>query len=401
MECFRKDPRFKLVETICNELARHGYQALLAGGCVRDGILNVSPNDYDVATSATPDQVEALFEKTVAVGKSFGVIVVVMDGHEIEVATFRKDGGYQDGRRPDCVEFSSAQEDAKRRDFTVNALFYDLKKNEVIDYVGGLEDLRQKKISAVGDPEKRFAEDHLRILRALRFVSQLGFTLDAITLKAVKKMSASVSSVSGERIHQEILKLLSGKARLESLRLVFETGVLAAILKNSTMTWKNPDKYFSTAERDPNKLWSLWWLWVQDLQNRSFEKAEIENKLQEFRLSRNQSAFVKKVLDTVKVDFSSVKLGQLLVLIQEPAVQFAFEISQESQSLVTDETWKKISQKLQQWQGKFPENLITAADLPKNIQGPQIGEALKKAYAAQLEDLVNDKKSALEYILNK
>jgi poly(A) polymerase len=198
------------VKETCDRLKNAGFDAVLAGGCVRDGLLGVSPKDFDIATSATPDQVEALFEKSIAIGKLFGVIAIPLEnGDSIEIATFRRDGGYADGRHPSNIEFSDRSEDAKRRDFTVNALFYDPSSNLIFDEVGGLEDLKNQILRVVGDPEKRFDEDKLRLLRAVRFVGQLGFSLEPLTASAVKTFAKSLNSVSRERIRDEVDKLLA------------------------------------------------------------------------------------------------------------------------------------------------------------------------------------------------
>jgi len=216
--------------TIIRTLHDAGYVALLAGGCVRDCLLGNVPHDWDIATDAAPDAVQALFPKTVAVGKAFGVIVVVTDAGEFEVATFRTDGFYLDGRRPTSVCFSTPEEDAARRDFTVNALFYDPLAGQIRDYVGGREDLQRKIIRAVGDPEKRFAEDHLRLLRAVRFSARLGFSLDPATAAAIKKMTPLVTTVSVERIANELDRVWSTPGVAAGWRLLDESGLLAAIL---------------------------------------------------------------------------------------------------------------------------------------------------------------------------
>ena len=171
---------------VIRTLRADGHQAYVVGGCVRDQLLGAQPKDWDVATSARPEQVEALFPRTIGVGKSFGVILVVLDGHESEVATFRGESEYSDGRHPDSVHFTDAEEDARRRDFTINALFYDPEEQCVLDFVGGLADLDAHLLRTVGEPEERFAEDHLRLLRAVRFAARTGFTLEARTRRAVE-----------------------------------------------------------------------------------------------------------------------------------------------------------------------------------------------------------------------
>ena len=192
-------------------LQKAGYQAVFAGGCVRDFLLEVEPNDIDIATSATPDQVEALFPKTVAVGKSFGVIRVQHSDYEFEVATFRKDSKESDGRRPDSVEFSNMFEDAQRRDLTINAMFFDPFGDKYIDYVGGQTDLNRKMICMVGNPAERIAEDKLRLLRVVRFASRMGWNIESRTRKALQEFGQDIVVVSPERMGEELTKILTDK----------------------------------------------------------------------------------------------------------------------------------------------------------------------------------------------
>jgi len=216
---------------ILGKIREAGFTAYFAGGSVRDRLLGRDAKDYDIATDALPEQIEALFPKTVAVGKAFGVIVVVADGIETEVATFRADHGYQDGRRPDHVEFCGAEEDAKRRDFTVNGMFYDPVEDQTIDYVGGQADLEQKIIRAIGDPEQRFAEDHLRMLRAVRFAHTLGFEIEAETRKAIQQHAADLSKISAERIENEFSRILTESAKPgDALRELVERGLMEHIV---------------------------------------------------------------------------------------------------------------------------------------------------------------------------
>jgi poly(A) polymerase len=197
---------------------------------VRDLLRGVPPHDYDIATSARPEQVQSLFRRTVAVGAQFGVISVLMEGGDFQVATFRSDGAYADGRHPESVRFSDAEEDARRRDFTVNGLFYDPVKGELLDYVGGQNDLEAGVLRAIGDPEARFKEDHLRLLRAVRFSTVLGFEIEAATWTAVQKHAASIVQVSAERIRDELLKTLLAPERLRGFDLLEQSGLLAQIL---------------------------------------------------------------------------------------------------------------------------------------------------------------------------
>ena len=192
---------------LAKRLAGAGFQAYWVGGCVRDARLGQAPHDYDIATDARPDEIEGLFRKTIPVGKQFGVIMVLEAGHEYQVATFRAEAGYTDGRRPGSVRFTDAREDALRRDFTINGLFYDPLADELHDWVGGQVDLETKRIRTIGDPAQRFGEDRLRLLRAVRFAAQLDFTIEPETFAAVQQHAAAIRDVSAERIRDELLKL--------------------------------------------------------------------------------------------------------------------------------------------------------------------------------------------------
>jgi poly(A) polymerase len=221
---------------IVRRLRESGFEAYWVGGCVRDVLLGREPGDYDIATSARPDDVERLFSRTIAVGKQFGVILVVEQGHEFEVATFRTETDYTDGRHPGQVTFSSARADALRRDFTVNALLYDPVSNQIHDWVGGEADLRNGLLRTVGAPEERFAEDHLRLLRAVRFSAQLMFQIDDATMTALQRNASAISRVSAERIRDELVKLLAPPHAARGLRLLDESRLLREILPEIAAT---------------------------------------------------------------------------------------------------------------------------------------------------------------------
>ncbi|NUN47585.1 MAG: CCA tRNA nucleotidyltransferase [Candidatus Brocadiae bacterium] len=216
--------------SVVDTLRKAGFEAWFAGGCVRDRLLGRQPGDHDVATNAIPDEVQRLFRRTIAVGKQFGVILVLVRDREIEVATFRADSAYTDGRHPDAVTFSDMESDVRRRDFTINGMMEDPVDGRVIDLVGGQEDLRGRLIRAIGDPERRFEEDRLRMLRAARFAAQLEFAVEPATLRAIARHAAALSSVSRERIKEELDKLLGAPGAPEGLRLLRETGLLRAIV---------------------------------------------------------------------------------------------------------------------------------------------------------------------------
>ncbi len=228
----------ELAVEVVEKLRTAGFEAYWAGGCVRDRLLGRAPKDYDVATGAVPDEIRRLFgrRRTLAIGAAFGVIHVLgpKGAGQVEVATFRRDAAYSDGRHPDSVTFSSAKEDAARRDFTINGLFYDPIADEVIDFVGGRDDLQRGILRAIGRPCERFAEDKLRLLRAVRFAATLGFSIEAETLEAVRKMAAEITVVSPERIAMEMREMLASSARAEAVRLLVDTGLADAVLPELT-----------------------------------------------------------------------------------------------------------------------------------------------------------------------
>ena len=199
----------KTAVEIVRRLQDAGFSAFWVGGCVRDFLLGREPQDYDIATDARPEQVEKLFNRTLAVGRKFGVMIVVEAKHQFQVATFRAEADYQDGRRPMKVVFANAEADAQRRDFAVNGLFYDPVAEKLHDWVGGEKDLRAKIIRTIGPPEERFAEDHLRLLRAVRFAAQLNFEIEPQTFAAVKSLAPKIKLISAERIRDELIKLFA------------------------------------------------------------------------------------------------------------------------------------------------------------------------------------------------
>ena len=216
---------------ILNTLRQNGYEAYLVGGCVRDLLLDRIPKDWDIATNAAPDRIETLFPKTLAIGKVFGIIAVVDDDGTVEVATYRADAPYADGRHPESVAFTDAREDALRRDFTINALFLDPATGEIRDFTGGLADLQARIIRAIDDPAVRFAEDHLRLLRAIRFAATLGFAIEPATFAAVRTLAPHIRNISAERIRDELFRLLTEAQKAgAALQLLRDSGLLREIL---------------------------------------------------------------------------------------------------------------------------------------------------------------------------
>ena len=224
------EPKGRLAYAIAKTLKDKGFTAYFAGGCVRDHLMGQKPQDFDIATTAKPEEVEKIFRKTIPVGKQFGVMIVVEEEIPFEVATFRCEGGYQDGRHPTHVSFTQPEEDAKRRDFTVNGMFYDPFAQKVIDFVGGIEDLPKRVIRAIGDPAARFKEDKLRLLRAVRFASTLGFEIEKKTWEALCKKASDIHAVSPERIREEIVKIFTRPGAARGFVLLSESGLMKEIL---------------------------------------------------------------------------------------------------------------------------------------------------------------------------
>ena len=235
---------------VTKKLQNAGYQALWAGGCVRDDLLGIEPSDFDVATNATPKQVRKLFgyNRTLSIGAAFGVITVLgpKPVGQIEVATFRRDGAYSDGRHPDAVEFTDAREDALRRDFTINGMFYDPLRQQVIDFVGGQQDLANQKIRAIGDPDKRIDEDKLRMLRAVRFAARFEYELETNTFASIGKHKQEILKVSGERIAAEFQKMLLHPNRVAAIDLLNKTGLLDVLVPELTSVFEDQQQHDDT-----------------------------------------------------------------------------------------------------------------------------------------------------------
>jgi len=323
---------------IVRRLKEANFTALWAGGCVRDHLLGKMPKDYDVATSATPKQVKKVFakRKTVDVGASFGVIMVVgpRGAGEVEVATFRSDGSYSDGRRPDSVTFSSPEEDAQRRDFTINGMFFDPLEHKVLDFVGGERDLSQGYIRAIGDPHARMREDKLRMLRAIRFTASLEFGLARTTKAAVTEMAPQIHVVSAERIAAELRRILTDQHRHVAVALANEVGLLREILPEVVLHGQNsadpesesrkPQQVLATSENLSPQLTAL-----RLLQEPSFELAfamllrdvsNVEAICRRLKLSNDElerTAWLVRQQDALR-EPDKLRLAQLKRLLAHP-----------------------------------------------------------------------------------
>ena len=389
---------------IVQQLQQAGFQALWAGGCVRDQLLGRQPKDYDVATNATPDKVREIFgkRKTIAIGASFGVITVIGSKHSgnIEVATFRRDADYSDGRRPDTVEFTDAREDAIRRDFTINGMFYDPIADKLIDYVDGRADIDCKVIRAIGDPEERINEDKLRMLRAIRFASTYNFELDETTLKAVRRHAAEIKVVSGERIGAEMRRMLKHENRAIAMELLKASGLLDEILHQGELLHKN------------RANWRTRTRWLEALgANGSFEQAAwimlsklikhqgLQPTVERWKLSNSESAtinwFESNVLTLSRAH--GLPWSQVQPLLIHADAEQAVELIR-IQFGENHEGFLACRQRLAWPQEKLdPSALIDGGDLKAaGIQpGPVFSTILKSVRAAQLDNEISTKDQAM------
>ena len=391
----KSHPQWTLANKIYKTLKAHGYQTYLAGGCVRDLLLGVSAKDIDIATAATPEQVKALFLKTIDVGQNFGVTRVIENGLDIEVAAFRTDGEYKDGRRPETVIFSNPEQDALRRDFTVNALFLDLESLEVIDYVGGLKDLSRKVLQTVGAADQRFQEDHLRVLRALRFSAQLGFDIEPLTLAAVKNKKDFLKTVSGERVRDEILKLLKSERPFVGLEGMISTGIFKVLFSEpppgALMLWKN---IFPLPMDLKAEIFWLAFFWPFFEEKSKSEMAAIENQI---KPTRDERKAFKSAQDFIqhRPHWPQKRLGEKIIFIHQdigPSLLAFAALSDpdmKSEFLVLKKAYERLAP-----QGALPEPYLKGEDV-ESLLGPARGEALHAMYLDQLEGGLNSRAEAL------
>jgi tRNA nucleotidyltransferase/poly(A) polymerase len=394
LELLESNPTFAIAERIIRKLQKAGHLSVLAGGCVRDSLLGVKPKDLDIATGAPPAVVEELFPKTLAVGKDFGTIVVVEGGHNFEVTTFRREGPYEDGRHPSSVTFTDAAEDARRRDFTVNALFYDPLEREVIDFVGGLDDLHKKILRAVGNPLERFREDRLRMLRAVRFVAQLGFELESSAMQAIQDQAAELKVISAERILNEVKRFLSAEHLWLGMKALLESGL-------ERRFWPELSSFDVEKLIDHPRFLSWENAFAAISLMVPFE--DVETRLRSWKSSKDSLRSVETQRKGLRVlmNQNSSRADRARVLGSEvfAEVLLLAEIFMDADQL------EKIVQEFLQvsTKGELPKPLVTGEDLVRLgvAPGAQMGTLLKETYDQQLEGRLTSKSAALEQIKQK
>ncbi len=396
MKTMKSHPDYPVVVSMAKRLRQYGHVVFFAGGCVRDGLLARQPNDFDLATDATPDQVISIFPKTISVGKSFGVIIVVENEVKVEVTTFRRDGSYEDGRRPSSIEFSSPEEDALRRDFTINALFYEDESDRIIDFVGGLKDLQRQTIKCVGAPTQRFLEDHLRMLRAIRFVGQLNFHLDEPTRLAIQQQGALLAKVSPERVREEMEKLITSQNQIKALKELSSLGLDVFLLNGCKQKLDQWIEVWECQEKNRLLAWFIFWniYWKNESTT-----SLIDQQLSQWKFSNADKRVLVQMLEW-RISpqlFLEKPLGELAEKCFSPHHQLAFEIYA-NVGIIDLSRFQIVRETFLRWEGKKPDPLVKIKDLPQHLHGEQIGQTLKKAYWAQLEGRINSPSDALGWI---
>ncbi len=410
----RSETARRVALDVVKRLREHGYEALWAGGCVRDLLLGIEPLDYDVATSAMPKQVVAVFGKrhTRLVGAAFGVVLYVdsKTGIQVEIATFRTDSSYSDGRHPDAVTFSTPEEDARRRDFTINGMFFDPIDLRVIDYVGGRQDLEARTIRAIGDPEARIAEDKLRMLRAVRFAARFGFAIEPQTFDAIVRHAAEIVVVAPERILMEIQRTLECSNAAIAVRLWQRTGLLRHLLPEIARE-SSVDGAARLLEHLPNSDWivklaALLLPWGD--QQRSVDWEDLGRRIQRrFRLSNDQRKLFVFCLATQSAlaRAHAVRWSQVQPVVASPWCRHAIDLLEArwKAGQVPEETKTAVEWVKRQWElppeQLDPPPLLTGDDLKLAgiPPGPHYARILAAVRQKQLDGELGDADAALEW----
>jgi len=399
----RAIPPFRAVQHVVRTLQRGGFEALLAGGCVRDKLLGKIPKDYDVATNAVPKEVLRLFPRTLTVGAQFGVVIVLYKGRQIEVATFRSDMNYKDGRRPEKVVFTDARHDALRRDFTINGMFYDLLAGEVIDYVCGKKDLQKNIIRAIGDPLERFSEDHLRMLRAVRFAARLEFKINRKTWQAIMQLAHLLEKISSERIAAELEMILTDPHRGRGARLAFDSGLLKVIFpgveKEQLLTG------MKVLERLPRRCsfdLALAGLLIET------DSAQADHLCRSLKLSNRLRKHVKWLLSHRQELLDAIPLskGNLKSWLNEPLFESLVQLNRSYLRTIgqSESKLRRLRRQINELgvEPIAPAPFLNGHDLINlgATAGPMVGQLAEELYLAQLEDQIKSPAQARTWVKN-
>ena len=386
---------------VIRRLRRQGCQALLAGGCVRDMLLGRHPKDYDVATNATPETVASLFPRTLSIGAQFGVVVVLIGSRQIEVATFRSDLSYTDGRRPDKIVYTDARSDAERRDFTVNGMFYDPIDEKLIDYVGGSKDLKKRLIRAIGDPVARFNEDHLRMLRALRFACRLNFSIEPTTWRALIEHASKIKRVSPERIAVELEHILVDPNRARGLQLALESTLIKQLFPAL-----NPEKLMLGGDvirhLPPRCSFALALAALLS----EFEPKIVAKTCRDLRSSNDLRKQTRWLVENHELLLKSIPLpqGPLKKWLAEPLFDSLVQLirCRLKARRLPDQPLRRLRRQINEL-GDEPINPPRLLDGHELIRlgaqpGPMVGQLVEELYLAQLENHLKTKTDAQKWV---
>ncbi len=388
---------------IIKRLSRDGFQALLAGGCVRDMLLGRRAHDFDVATDAEPADVVKIFKRTLKVGAKFGVVVVLLEDRQVQVATFRTEGGYVDGRHPGRVKFVGAAEDAGRRDFTINGMFYDPLRREVIDYVDGQADLEKQIVRTIGKPAERFGEDYLRMLRAVRFSTQLGFAIEPRTFSAICSNAKNIVKISGERIAIELEDVLVNPNRSAGASMLAKSGLAEAIFPGLPFRqMKLAIRVLSQLRKRVDFALALASLFSGCESEFALEKCRI------LKLSRSQNKHIKFLLtNRGKLLDDRMSLAELKMILAEPYFWDLYELQRAIEKARPD--GRKGIAALGRLRKRIkalgdvellPKPLLNGHDLIRlgAVPGPGLGQLAEEMYIAQLEGKLQTAQQARQWV---
>jgi poly(A) polymerase len=372
---------------VAQHLIKHGHLAYFAGGCVRDRLLGLSPGDYDVATDADPARVQSIFSHARGVGEAFGVMLVSQGGQTVEVATFRSDGAYIDHRHPTEVAFGTPEEDAQRRDFTINGLFEDPQTGEIIDFVEGQKDLNLGVLRAIGDPAARLDEDHLRMLRAARFAARFGFAIDEATTEAIKERAGNLKGISKERIGNELRRMFSDANRVKAARLIESLG-----LDTITLGTRRDSDLTRLGALPTSSPWvDALGAWLLD-RGETISTVDLAQRLVLSNQERNELA---GVLEMRPAAWFTLSVAQKKRLAANPLFKRSLAVL----ATEDEEHAAKVAQDLKplEEEGLAPERLLTGGTLLEAgfSEGPQLGMILEAVYDAQLEGRVTSAEEAM------
>jgi tRNA nucleotidyltransferase/poly(A) polymerase len=389
---------------VLKRLRKDGFESLFAGGCVRDMLLRRRPKDYDVATSARPGDVRKMFRRTLRVGAKFGVVIVLVENRQVEVAAFRTESGYADGRHPAKVDFATAREDAMRRDFTINGMFYDPVSREVTDYVGGRRDLSRGLVRTIGDPAMRFGEDYLRMLRAVRFSSVLDFRLEAHTFEAIKSNAQAISRISGERIMAELEGFLAGPRRAVGAGLLARTGLAGAIFPAMPAgSLEEGLKVLAVLPPGAGFTQALAALFC------GCPLRVAMDSLAALRPSRRLTGCVRFLLASRGRLLEKLSLGQLKMLLAEPPFELLYQLEWAMARAFGDANalrlLRRLKKRIRLLEGSElrPKPLLDGNDLQRlgAVCGPGLGRLARGMYMAQLEGIITTRREAESWVRSR